>query len=158
MPTSIVSLEGFRIDPEVSVPTLAAHRLAAVPMPELEPPGSCDGNVEPAAAGAGEVVRVAAVAEDGVVAGRHRRRHPVRQFGQRRLGDDDGAGLAQLPHERGFIGRPQVPERERAAGRRHVERLDVVLDGDRNAVQRPSSAALAPFAVACIGVRRARSD
>ena len=38
MPTSMLALEGLRIDPEVSVPTLAAHRLAAVPIPELEPP------------------------------------------------------------------------------------------------------------------------
>ena len=28
------------MDPEVSVPTFAAHRFAAVPMPELEPPGN----------------------------------------------------------------------------------------------------------------------
>jgi hypothetical protein len=30
--------DGLRIDPDVSVPTLAAQKLAAVPMPELEPP------------------------------------------------------------------------------------------------------------------------
>src|SRR6267143_1343377 len=35
---SIVWLDGPRIDPDVSVPTLAAQRFAAVPMPELEPP------------------------------------------------------------------------------------------------------------------------
>ena len=29
---------GSRIEPEVSVPTLAAQKLADVPMPELEPP------------------------------------------------------------------------------------------------------------------------
>ena len=29
---------GLRIEPEVSVPTLAAQRLAAVPAPELDPP------------------------------------------------------------------------------------------------------------------------
>ena len=38
IPTSIVALDGLRIEPEVSVPTLAAHRLAATPMPELDPP------------------------------------------------------------------------------------------------------------------------
>jgi hypothetical protein len=30
--------DGLKIDPDVSVPTLAAHKLAAVPPPELEPP------------------------------------------------------------------------------------------------------------------------
>ena len=29
---------GLRIEPDVSVPTFAAQKLAAVPMPELEPP------------------------------------------------------------------------------------------------------------------------
>ena len=37
-PTSIVSIAGFTTDPAVSVPTLAAQKLAAVPAPELEPP------------------------------------------------------------------------------------------------------------------------
>ena len=37
IPTSISWFEGLRIEPEVSVPTFAAHKLAAVPMPELEP-------------------------------------------------------------------------------------------------------------------------
>src|SRR2546422_9391606 len=35
---SIVWLAGLRIEPDVSVPTLAAQKLAAAPMPELEPP------------------------------------------------------------------------------------------------------------------------
>ena len=38
MPTSMFWLDGLRIDPDVSVPTFAAQKLAAVPMPELEPP------------------------------------------------------------------------------------------------------------------------
>ena len=38
MPTSMLAFDGLRIDPDVSVPTLPAHRFAAVPMPELEPP------------------------------------------------------------------------------------------------------------------------
>ena len=32
------ALEGLMIDPPVSVPTFAAQKLAAVPIPELEPP------------------------------------------------------------------------------------------------------------------------
>jgi hypothetical protein len=39
----MVWFDGLRIDPDVSVPTLAAHKLAAVPAPELEPPGSRTG-------------------------------------------------------------------------------------------------------------------
>ncbi len=34
----MLAFDGLRIDPDVSVPILAAHRLAAVPMPELDPP------------------------------------------------------------------------------------------------------------------------
>jgi len=39
MPTSggALAFAGLRIDPDVSVPTLPAHRLAAVPTPELDP-------------------------------------------------------------------------------------------------------------------------
>lgn len=36
---SMFWLAGLRIEPEVSVPTFAAQKLAAVPMPELDPPG-----------------------------------------------------------------------------------------------------------------------
>ncbi len=35
---SMFALAGLRIDPDVSVPTFAAQKLAAVPMPELDPP------------------------------------------------------------------------------------------------------------------------
>ena len=38
MAASMFWLEGLRMEPEVSVPMLAAQKLAAVPMPELEPP------------------------------------------------------------------------------------------------------------------------
>ena len=38
MPASMFWFAGLRIDPDVSVPTLAAQKLAAVPMPELDPP------------------------------------------------------------------------------------------------------------------------
>ena len=38
MPTSMFWFDGLRIEPDVSVPTFAAHKLAAVPTPELEPP------------------------------------------------------------------------------------------------------------------------
>ena len=35
---SMFAFDGLRIDPEVSVPTFAAQKLAAVPVPELDPP------------------------------------------------------------------------------------------------------------------------
>src|SRR5206468_12237685 len=35
---SMFWFDGLRTDPDVSVPTLAAQKLAAVPAPELEPP------------------------------------------------------------------------------------------------------------------------
>ncbi len=38
MPASMFWFAGLNTDPEVSVPTLAAHKLTAVPMPELDPP------------------------------------------------------------------------------------------------------------------------
>src|SRR2546426_12349543 len=38
IPTSMFWFDGLRIEPDVSVPTLAAQKLAAVPIPELEPP------------------------------------------------------------------------------------------------------------------------
>ena len=102
MPASMFWLDGLRIDPDVSVPTLAAHRLAAVPTArartarlQRRPP------IERALARiAPRVVRVEAEPANRVVVGRHRRRlagHPVRQFGHAGLGDDDGAGLAQVP-------------------------------------------------------------
>ena len=38
MPTSMFWFDGLRIEPEVSVPTFAAQKFAAVPVPELDPP------------------------------------------------------------------------------------------------------------------------
>jgi hypothetical protein len=38
MPMSMFWLHGLRIEPDVSVKTLAAQKLAAVPMPEIDPP------------------------------------------------------------------------------------------------------------------------
>src|SRR5262245_65447361 len=41
--TSIFKLAGLSSEPEVSVPTFAAQKIAAVPMPELEPQGDITG-------------------------------------------------------------------------------------------------------------------
>ena len=45
MPTTLLAVPGLRIEPEVSVPTATATRLAAtaMPEPELEPPGVSTG-------------------------------------------------------------------------------------------------------------------
>src|SRR5439155_7080344 len=43
MPTSMFAFAGLRIEPDVSVPTFPPHKLAAVPIPELEPPTPIDG-------------------------------------------------------------------------------------------------------------------
>jgi len=40
-------LDGLRIDPEVSLPTFAAQKLAVVPAPELEPPVASAGRPSP---------------------------------------------------------------------------------------------------------------
>src|SRR5690349_2823806 len=53
MPTSIVRLAGLRIEPEVSVPTFAAQKLAAVPIPELDPPVGSTGRPSEAGRGSG---------------------------------------------------------------------------------------------------------
>ena len=49
MPTSMFALAGLRIDPDVSVPTLAAQKFADVPVPELEPPVFATGRPSPVA-------------------------------------------------------------------------------------------------------------
>ena len=49
MPTSMFWLDGLRIEPDVSVPTLAIQKLMAVPIPELEPPVASTGRPSPVA-------------------------------------------------------------------------------------------------------------
>src|SRR4026207_939541 len=96
MPTSMFELDGLITDPPVSLPTLADQKLAAVPMPELDPPAASAGRpsqgaprgpgVEGGLARFGtRIVGVVAEAADCVVVARHRRRiagHPVRQLGE----------------------------------------------------------------------------
>lgn len=66
------------------------------------------------------------------------------------LADDDGARRAQQRHAVG-VGRGPVPkEVRRAHGGGHVAGIDVVLDGDGDAVQRPAHLAAGP-----LGVQRA---
>ena len=107
------------------------------------------------------VVRVVALSADRVVVARHRRRrtgHPVGELRHAGLGDDDRAGILQVRRERRLVRRHQLVERERAAGRPHVGRVDVVLQRDRNAVQRTADLALRALPVALVGDLRARRD
>src|SRR5687768_3365859 len=53
-PASMFAFDGLRIEPEVSVPTLPAQKLIAVPIPELDPPVPSTGRPS-AVAGRGSV-------------------------------------------------------------------------------------------------------
>ena len=48
-PASMFAFDGDRIEPDVSVPTLPAQKLTAVPIPELEPPVPMTGRPSPVA-------------------------------------------------------------------------------------------------------------
>ena len=50
--------------------------------------------------------------------------------------EDDRAGVAELLHDERIIGRERAFEQHRAAGRRQIEGVEVVLEDDRNAVER----------------------
>src|SRR5205823_3454 len=72
------------------------------------------------------------------IAGRATERAAVARgvFAHVRFGEDDGARLAQTRHYLGIARRTIVGiVRRRPAGGAHVERVELVLDGKRNAVQ-----------------------
>ena len=108
------------------------------------------------------IVRVVAEAADRVVVARHRVRRagdPVGELGQPGLGDDDRAGVAQVLRQRRLVRRHVAGERQRAAGRRHVGGVDVVLQRDRDAVQRTAQLAGGALAIERVGLlERARVD
>lgn len=76
------------------------------------------------------VVRVAHLAAERAVGGA---RSELREI---RLGHDDGAGIPQLLHDERIVGRERTFEEQRAPRRGQVGRVDVVLEGDRDAVER----------------------
>ena len=160
---SRLAFAGLRIDPEVSVPTFAAQKLAAVPVPELEPPVASAGRPSKVASLriAPRVVGVEAVAVQGVVVGRHAGwpRDPVGELGHLRLGEDDRARGAQVRDQRRLVRRDEAGERQCAAGGRHVRGVDVVLERDRDAMQRTAHLARPALAVEGVGlVEGARID
>ena len=63
--------------------------------------------------------------------------HAERQFMHVGLADDDGAGFAQAPHDRGVLGRDEVTQGRGAGGVGQPRDVDVVLDRHGHAFQRP---------------------
>ena len=109
--------------------------------------GTSGAERRPAVAGsltrvAARIVRIEAVAHERVVVAGHPRRHPIGQLCHVRLRDDDGPSFAKEPGDGRFVRRNESLERERSACRRHVDRVDIVLEGDRDAMQRAPHPAL----------------
>ena len=68
------------------------------------------------------------------------------------LAEQDRAGLAQLLRDERVLGRDRSLERQRAGGGRHpVVRVDVVLERDRDAVQRPADLAGLALGIELVG-------
>ena len=138
MPTSMFAFDGLMTEPPVSVPTFAAQKLAAVPIPELEPPVLRAGRPSNVAGRgvAARVVRVVSEAGQRIVVAGHgvrRPRHPVRELGEARLGDDDRASFAQVGGQRGLVRRHVAVECQRPRRGGEVGRVDVVLERDGDA-------------------------
>ena len=81
------------------------------------------------------IVRVVAVAAERAVAGRHPVGQEVRELRHRRLAEDDRAGAEQLPRDERIGPRNGSGKGDRTGRRRHLLRIDVVLEDDRNAEQ-----------------------
>src|SRR5690606_26801757 len=87
------------------------------------------------------VVRVEAVVAERAVAGRHAGRQEVGELGERGLAEDDCARAPQLSRDEGVVWRERSFEGDRTRGRRHVDRVDVVLEEDGHAVERAAAEA-----------------
>lgn len=88
-------------------------------------------------------MRVVGEARHRRVVRHHRRRRargPVRQLGEHRLRDDDGAGLAQVRRERGVVRRHEGRKGQGATRGADVRGVDVVLERDGDAVEGPAHA------------------
>ena len=89
-----------------------------------------------------ERVRVARLAADGAPAGGGAGGAEVGPFGQVRLALDHGPGGAQAAHQESVLRRRSAGQGKRPRRRAHpVARLDVVLEEDREAVERPARGA-----------------
>ena len=130
MPTRPLLLDGETIEPSVSVPTAAAREVRG-------------DRRAGARARAGRVaierVRILRLPAAAAPAAGRVRRAEVRPLAQVRLAEDDRARLAQARDDERVLRRLDAGERERAGGRHHaIGGGDVVLDQDRDAVQRPA--------------------
>ena len=100
-----------------------------------------------------ERVRVLRLAAARAPAGRGVVGAEVRPFAQVRLAQDHRTGLAQPRHEEGILCRTVFRHRERAGRIDQAGDVDVVLDQDRQAVQRATDLAGLAFGVERLGVR-----
>ena len=91
---------------------------------------------------AGILAEVPGIAGEGMEARKPRRQHAV--IRHRGLGEDDRAGLAQPRGGRRVLRRRHVLDAGRAERHRLVFGGDIVLDGDRHAVERAHRLALLP--------------
>jgi len=72
----------------------------------------------------------------------------IRPFAEIRFTQNDGAGRAQLLHDERVRGRFRSDQRQRSSRRLHaVQRRNVVLDQNRNSVQRPARPFFFPLLV-----------
>ena len=146
MPTSDAVFDGETIEPSVSVPTATAPRLAATaaPEPELEPDG----------------LRSSAY---GFRVCPPRPLHPLDECVDRKFAHSLRFVLPRItapaarrrPTTNASAGGRRAGERQRAGRRHHaIAGGDVVLDQNRNAVERPAHAAGPAFGVEGVGDRR----
>ena len=130
-PTTPLLPAGHRIEPSVSLPTVAEHRFAAAATadPELDPHGSQSRTY-------GFRVKLSS---GGPAVGEARRDEAaeVGPLGQVRLAEDDRPGAPQRRDHRRVRGH-LAPDEGQGTGRRlhAVGRRDVVLDDDRDPVKR----------------------
>ena len=143
IPTSPLAPDGQTIDPSVSVPTPTAARLAATaaPVPELDPHG-----LRSSAYGIPHLAAAPAPAAGGMT------RAEVGPLAQVGLAEDDRAGRAQSRHHERVLRRHRSLERQRPGGGHHaIAGVDVVLDDDRDTVQRTARTARPSFVVQRVG-------
>ena len=100
--------------------------------------------------------RVLGLAAARAPAGGRSRRAEVGPLAQVGLAQDDGAGVAQARHEERVRARPVVRQRQRAGRVDHAGDVDVVLDEDRQAVQRAANLARLALGVEGVGIGKGR--
>jgi hypothetical protein len=88
--------------------------------------------------------------DDGGIPGAGHAAAAGSELAQVDLGEDDRARVAKFPDDKGVGRWDRAVEQLRAAGRREIVGIEVVLQDDRNAVQRPTD-----FAGAALGIERA---